>query len=481
MSFRVDMLQLTWSAWSVWLLLSMAVTNPVQALQESRSVVLAFMGRPDAAYSGFLDAVQQQADRKGLKVLLPGSFQTFADMEPKIDELLAANPNASLVFMGHGMGTGGAAQAQAFAPTSRHKARAVVLLAGFLDREWRPSVAACAKTWEKQPSLSCPGKPLCPAGYLPDGVHNCTGPTIPAPEYALPTLSLGGELDGIVRVSRLAEAWYTQQELSQHAVRLVKGMSHADLLDSVPAAVAAADLESEIGSSKARDAVAGIVVDYLIDQQGLPSDFEATFFEPFVQMFVEQEGSWWWTSNSDEQGSSKWAADAQQKLAEPLPEGMAWAEARNEFRLLSDEDLIPPYYRSKHRPTVELKQGLASSTVTQLRYIKVSVLQTLAGLNGWEIIKEEKAGVLADKKTALPDDGSVPTSAIEIATKLASRELVFNVSGRASSPDLDQGDRCDSLLNCFFHCMNRLVCSSLVHNDLDPEARALTRQPTSWL
>ena len=430
---------------SAWLLLSRAAAQSVHA-QQSKSVVLAFLGRSDTTYTGLLDAVQQEASRKGVKVMVPtGSFRTFDDMEPKVQELLAANPGSSLVYMGHGMGTGGAAAVQSFAGSA--KAEAVVLLAGFLQRTWRPSVAACAKTWEKQPSLLCPGKPLCPGGYLQDGVHNCTGPAIPAPQYAVPTLSIGGELDGVVRVSRLAEAWYTQQALPQHQVKLVAGMTHSDLLDSVPPAVASADLASDIGSAKALAAVAEILIDYIEDQASLRGDFEDTFFKPFVQMFVEQEGSWWWTSNSDELGSSQWAAGAQQKLAEPLPEGVTWAESHNEFRLLSDEDLIPPYYRSKHRPSVALGQGLVSSTVTQLRYVEISVLKTLAGLNGWEIIKEEKAGLLADNKVALQDDGAAPTSAIEIATKLASRELVFNVSAHSSSPDLDNGDRCALIEN----------------------------------
>ena len=90
---------------------------------------------------------------------------------------------------------------------------------------------------------------------------------MPAPEYALPTLSVGGELDGVVRVSRLAEARYTQKALPQRKVKLVLGMSHRDILDSVPAAVAEADLESEIGSDEARDTKAAITTDYLVEQE----------------------------------------------------------------------------------------------------------------------------------------------------------------------------------------------------------------------
>ena len=46
----------------------------------------------------------------------------------------------------------------------------------------------------------------------------------------------------------------------------------------------------------------------------LRDDFEAAFFKPFVRILAEQEGSWWWTSNSDESGSSQCAADTADML-----------------------------------------------------------------------------------------------------------------------------------------------------------------------
>ena len=140
------------------------------------------------------------------------------EMEPEIQKLLQQHPSASLVYMGHGMGTaGGASAAQHWAEKS--KAKAVVLVAGFLERVWRPDIAKCMKSWEIQPTLRCP-KGLCPGGYLEDGVHNCSATSLPSPSYPLPSLSIGGELDGLVRISRIAEAWYTQQDLPQHQADL---------------------------------------------------------------------------------------------------------------------------------------------------------------------------------------------------------------------------------------------------------------------
>ena len=54
---------------------------------------------------------------------------------------MAQHPGALLVYMGHGMGaSGGASAAQHYAATAEAKAAKarLVLLAGFLERVWRP-------------------------------------------------------------------------------------------------------------------------------------------------------------------------------------------------------------------------------------------------------------------------------------------------------------------------------------------------------
>ena len=52
---------------------------------------------------------------------------------------------------------------------------------------------------------------------------------------------------------------------------------------------------------------------------------------PVVRVFVKQQGSWWWTSNSDGMGSNPQAADAQRRIAEPLPTGFHSWTVSNEF------------------------------------------------------------------------------------------------------------------------------------------------------
>ena len=78
-------------------------------------------------------------------------------------------------------------------------------------------------------------------------------------------------------------------------------------------------------------------------------------------------------------------------------------------------------------------------TITQLRFVEVSLVDVAVGLNGFGIIKEEKNAVLHK----LVDDGEGFVSAIEIATKLRSRQYLFNATEavEGADPALDSGNR----------------------------------------
>ena len=84
---------------------------------------------------------------------------------------------------------------------------------------------------------------------------------------------------------------------------------------------------------------------------------------------------------------------------------------------------------------------VSSTTVAQLRYLQLSLAEVWGGLNGFSVIKEEKANVVK----ALADTGEGCVSATEIATKLASRQLVVNRTGMPSPASLDGGDLCRSI------------------------------------
>lgn len=127
-----------------------------------------------------------------------------------------------------------------------------------------------------------------------------------------------------------------------------------------------------------------------------------------------------------------------------MPDGANYKSVTaNEFHMMADEDKIPPYFRQKLRPVVTVNGNtIQTSTVAQLRFTKFTTEQTGLGLNGDTIIKEKKLALLG----SLTDDGSDYVSSLEISTKLASRQFVYNQSGVDNPPDsLDDGDRCKAI------------------------------------
>jgi len=220
------------------------------------------------------------------------------------------------------------------------------------------------------------------------------------------------------------------------------------------------DLQSELGTHEAVQQVASLFAKFLVGPGAATLTSSDSFFTPFEQMFVGQEGSWWWTSNYDEKGSSPWAAEANRLMCEPMPDGFHNWNNQNEFRLLSDEDQIPPYHRGKHRASIALENGvLESNTIAQLRYVELSVTDVAVGLNGYAIIREEKAGVLSNGS----DDGNDYTSAKEIATKLNSRELAYNKTiNIQGDPSLDAGDRCAAINQAAYDLALRTASPSAV-------------------
>lgn len=333
------------------------------------------------------------------------------------------------------------------------------LVAGFLTRTRRPDVAECLQKRKRKPKPSL----KYPLGYLRDGMHSCSGPN--KISFPAPTLTIGGSLDGVVRVTRIAEAFYTQSILdpaneTNYPVVVVPGLNHASLLfpwnssAEPPAFVLDHDLRAEISHKEAHETTARAITDFILvtTQKARASETElfgklvpetSMQLSPIVDTFVRMEGNWFFTGSDDESGTSEWAAMAQQMMSEPLPKIWKWNKL-NEFHMLTDEEKIPPYYRHKHRPSIQFDSysgSITSTTVAQLRFIEIKPAEAAFGFNGYEIIKEEKVNVLH----SLEDDGSTQVSAIEIAAKLASRELTFNRTGEKSSPSLDYGNRCKAI------------------------------------
>jgi hypothetical protein len=94
------------------------------------------------------------------------------------------------------------------------------------------------------------------------------------PSFRFPTLSIGGELDGLTRVSRLAEAFWWQQTRqealpalqSSFPVLVIEGMNHgqwAVFAGPLPSEVAMYDLEAEITSAEALAAGAAALANFV--------------------------------------------------------------------------------------------------------------------------------------------------------------------------------------------------------------------------
>lgn len=405
------------------------------------NVGIVFSGRsdqPSASYEGLVQAIKSALKPDGIEVFV--SFVTQSTDIPAAITTLKSQSNVTRIFLaGHSMTSGGQ-MIQKYAHDNPAQANGVILLSSFLQRVYRPDVAACLPKASIQPKVDFSHL----LGYLQDGAHDCYGSNTVS--FPLPVLTVGGELDGVVRITRIAEAYYTQAVLTnaqqKFPVVVIPGMNHAQFYNGTALPT---DLEADVSTDVALSSVAKVVRAFIIQiTTGVPFPADIlnaskTYFQPIVSAFVEKEGSWFFTGGDDEHGSSPWAAQAQEWMAEPLPDAWTWTVS-NQFRLVSDEEKIPPYYRPKHRPegNVTGSRAISSSTVSQLRFIELTVTETKAGLDGWAIIKEEKLNIL----TALPDDGSVYVSAIEIATKLFSRQKAYNITGYPSPASLDDGDRC---------------------------------------
>ena len=470
---------------------SSAKTLP-PASQNGTATVLVLVGHQDATYDQLAVATAEAAAVSGLSLWTVTGNDTFSALASEVKAVVQKTSAASVFYAGHGT-DGDSAQDYA---SSAVPCSGVVLLSSFLTRSKRPALAACAAKWAAaQPvHTPCPGfnctLGYCVGGCLKDGVHKCDASgASEAPAYPLPTLTVGGSMDGVVRVSRIAEAWHSQKTTPVHQVVLVEGMNHGDLMDKPSPDVAKLDLPSQLGPVAARERTASAVASFLVgagkaqataaaegvDEGGTLKDPSA-FFAPFESMFRVQEGSWWWGGANEESGASAWAAAAQELMAAPLPcSDCAFGRLSNEFHMLSDDAKIPPYYRAKHRAAVELAPGgtggnrtLASTNVAQLRYVELSKGGFAKPLeiseDGWLVTKEEKAAVLA----TIPDDGRDFTSAIEIATKLASRQFVHNLLGAPAPDSLDDGSRCMAI--------NRAALAlALASSSADARARYLAK------
>lgn len=421
---------------------------------QGESSGLLLTGRSDTlvqSYSELAASLQSEwevAHGLPLHVFVASDLETADSLISELRDDL----NVSQVLLGgHSMQEGGIT-AQQYAVDNSENVDGLVLIASFLLRHHRPSIVECLAKLQ-EPVYTPPQD--CRLGCLEDGVHDCYGDN--SVDFPLPTLTVGGSLDGVTRITRMAESWYTQVELTSGGISslpvvVVEGLNHGQLLTgALSSQISMMDLTSEISDEAGRSAVGAAFAAFFGPKQQFGSAMmnELTlksqeFFAPVVDAFAVMEGSWFFTGGDDEHGSSAWAAMAHEKMMSPLPEGITWTEnPLDESRLVSDAPFVPPYYREEHRPVLVTSgsEMSYSRTVSQLRFANISIRESQLGLNSTAIIRDEKINIL----TEFPDDGLNYLSAFELTTKMNSRQLVFEMFGLDAPPSLDDGDRCKDI------------------------------------
>eukprot|EP00808_Paulinella_micropora_P029109 g70431.t1 len=357
------------------------VLAPPNKVQAKMGLVLT--GRDDvelSLYTWLAQAVQEalQADSPAWLVLRNSSDDLEACISLGRSKF---NTSTGPLFLAtHGMGDSQLA-VLSFANSTRGRAQVqgMIMLEGFLPRTYRPDVVRCLHKFAEQPSRTLKHA----RGYLPDGVHDCAVSARDRVVFAVPSLTLGGDLDGVVRLTRVAESFYTQVSMSSSPlwapVLVLPGLNHGVLLadprvacppfpnSSLPAGVSALDLRPELCPKAAQTQAAGLVAAFLRNASNTlwtQLNSTAALLSPLLSALVVQEGSWFLTGDDDEHGQGRgWAANAQELMAAPLPAGAwSWSTKTSENRLLSDEPEIPPYYRPQHRASVVLS---FSSTAQQ--------------------------------------------------------------------------------------------------------------------
>lgn len=258
--------------------------------------------------------------------------------------------------------------------------------------------------------------------------------------YPVPTMTLGGELDGLSRVTRVMEEFYFRNRnatdpdtaLRDFPVMLLKGVSHLQFASGdPPSLVKARDLRPEMSDTDAHEVIATFISAFISVHMGdkigmMPlvdaSHATSVFFTPIIAAY-EMEGSYALKPpcNSKPPGpacaiGSHWSEHAQQIMGGLTT---AW---------LNDTDSFHPVWQINpvHLPHVRTN---CSSPTSSCHIKTVTVTQ-----NVYDPI---------DKL----DTGFVPTSASEMRVKLKSRQAVMVAAGykNITFNETDGGSICQTI------------------------------------
>lgn len=251
-------------------------------------------------------------------------------------------------------------------------------------------------------------------------------------DLGVPVLMIGGELDGLSRITRFAEEYYHRvlnKDLSQVAktnpIVVVEGMNHMQFASGDPSLfVKLRDLKAENTQDASHDAVASVVAgflsgnfDWLADQMTKTGSLLAPIIDAYLL-----EGSIHFNrpdqTNCSEGYCSKgsdWVLRAQEILAgkDLYDKVGATLEVTNDFVILSS---LPPFGKLYHPKLIVSGNDAKMTTFSQC---------------AWKIL---------DKYL---DTAFMETSANEIGSKMVSRQCslvkVLNYSKEATPFSVDDG------------------------------------------
>jgi hypothetical protein len=270
----------------------------------------------------------------------------------------------------------------------------------------------------------------------------------PTKIYPVTTLTIGGELDGLARCTRLAEAFYAADGNTDFPVVIIPGMTHMQFASGdPPALVKARDLQPEITYDEAHAAVAKIVASYFGQLAGssdntagsvLTQAVSATaeFVKPIIAAY-ELEGARYLNAPAQYggplqntcvkggcDGKSAWAPKAQEVIS--AVDGWQLSVSSQYV----DVSSTPLTGEEFHLPSIT--NNSATKTITITTYSQNYWDDAQPSWFDWKEIFDSF------------DTGFIATSAEEIGTKLASRQctLIQGVGEANTSFSVDDPQFC---------------------------------------
>lgn len=260
--------------------------------------------------------------------------------------------------------------------------------------------------------------------------------------YPVTTLTIGGELDGLARPTRLAEAFYHSKGKEDFPVVMVPGMSHLQFASGEPPLlVKLRDLQPEVSLEAAHATIASLVAPYfeqLATGVEAKTSYESTadFLEPLIKSY-ELEGSRYF--NAPEQiggpgadkcvkggcpSKSGWVGTAQTVISQV--EG--WTlKVDNQY---VDSTSTPLTGAVFHLPVI--KNDTATKTLSITTYSQGFWDDVIPSWFSWKEIFDKF------------DTGFIATSAEELGSKLSSRQctLIQGLGQTDTNFSVDDPDFC---------------------------------------